>query len=131
MTCVPAATAMLLNQAGVEATEGELAYLSDTSLFGTTLHGMRETIDLKIGALGLRSRVETLDYDQARRLQAPFVGHCTTFGIKGHAVYVERLDEETAWLIDPLVGHRQRLPRREFNKMWTGRSLWLAADANP
>lgn len=126
MTCAPAAAAMLLHHLGIHATEGEIAYLSNTSLFGNTLHGMTETLDLKVQPLGLKTRVGRLNYEEAQGLGGPFMAQSTTYGIKGHAIYVERVEEDHVVIIDPLQGHRARLWRQEFERKWNGRSLWVA-----
>jgi hypothetical protein len=126
MTCGPASVVMLLHHHGIEATEGEIAYLSNTSLFGNTLYGLTETVDLKVWPEGMQVHVGQLGYEEARALGVPFVAQCTIFGIKGHAIYVEHLDEDHALIVDPLHGHRERMRRQEFESKWNGRSLWVA-----
>src|SRR5581483_11626133 len=48
LTCASAANAMLLRHLGVTASEGELAYLSNTSLLGTTALDMADALRLKL-----------------------------------------------------------------------------------
>lgn len=125
VTCGPASAAMLLQRYGIIATEGEMAYLSDTSLLGVSLHGLAHALDTKAEATGWCARVECATYDAGRACQAPFIAEMRVLGLKTHAIFVERLAEDHAEVIDPWWGKREKMPRAYFEETWTGRMVRL------
>lgn len=121
MTCGPAAASMLLHRHGIDATEGEIAYLSNTSLLGVSLHGLAHALDAKGGTHRLSAIVQRLDYDTCRSYETPFIAELSDYGIKRHTVFVERLAPDHAEVIDPWWGTPQRMSRGDFERTWTGR----------
>jgi hypothetical protein len=123
-TCAPASGTMLLHRYGIPASEGELAYLGGSSLFGTDAQGMEDALSYLGRTRGLTARSGRLDYDAARALRRPFVAYLR-IPEGGHAVFVERLTPEYVELIDPRFGEPQIMPRPEFAGYWDGRAVWL------
>ncbi|MBY0231583.1 MAG: hypothetical protein K2W96_20040, partial [Gemmataceae bacterium] len=119
-TCGPAAAAMLLRRYGIEAGEGEMAYLAGTSLFGSDAHALARALEAKAGlrAQGGRTRWEA-------RQGAPFIAHVRGASL-GHAVLVERLDERGATITDPAGGGTRRMARGEFERAWDGTAVWIS-----
>lgn len=127
ITCGPAAASMLLYRHGINTTEGEIAYLSDTSLLGVSLHGLAHALDAKGRARGLVAIVQRLDYDACRTYEVPFIAELSVQGIKRHTIFVECLAPDHAEVIDPWWGRRERMSRSDFERIWTGRTIRMQA----
>src|SRR5947209_4007089 len=67
LTCSPAAAVMLLHRHGIPASEGEMAYLAGTSLFGTDAPSMCRALQAKVEPLGRRAEARRTDYEACRR----------------------------------------------------------------
>jgi hypothetical protein len=119
LTCSPTAAAMLLHRYGIPASEGEMAYLAGTSLFGSDAPAMARALDAKVRPLGRRAHAGHADYDDCVRRGEPFLAHVqgrTT----GHAVLVERMSEDGVQIVDPADGQPRPMPRAEFEQLWDG-----------
>jgi Peptidase C39 family len=125
MTCAPAAATMLLHHHGIAATEGELAYRSGTSLFGTDLYTTAAALTDKGREQGWSARVERFEYAEWVRRGSPFIAHTNIPSLGGHALFVEKAEAEGAWIVDPRFGRREKLPRDEFLRIWEGRAIAL------
>jgi hypothetical protein len=126
-TCSPAAAAMLLHRHGIPSSEGELAYLSGTSLMGTDLYQITDALNAILQAQGNegRARIDMVDYDVWVERGEPFLAPVNLPGLGAHAVLVERAEPEEALVVDPRHGSRQRLPCQELVAMWLGRGVWV------
>ena len=116
-TCSPTAAAMLLHHYGIQASEGEMAYLAGTSLFGSDAFGMARALDLKVRPHNGWALAELADYVQCVRRGEPFLAHIQGFGI-GHAVLVKQALEGEVLLVDPITGKEQKMPRKDFEQGW-------------
>jgi hypothetical protein len=129
LTCGPAAAAMLLQQQGIQVSEGELAYRARCSLLlGTDLYDSAAALTDLLQEQGMSAQVERLDYQSALERDTPFVANVYLPGMGGHALYVERLAEDHADVIDPRHGQRSRMPREEFEVIWEGRGIWIGPE---
>jgi hypothetical protein len=125
MTCEPTAAVMLLHAAGVKASEGEMAYRSGTSLFGTDAHSVAAAISNKVRPLGLRAENAVTTYEAMLHQGRPAIVHIHPPGGGGHAVFVEVFTPDGVILIDPADGKRYALPREDFVRIWDGTAVWL------
>jgi hypothetical protein len=125
MTCAPAAATMLLHHHGIAVTEGELAYRSGTSIFGTDLYTTAATLTDLAREHGRWARVERVDYDDWVRRGSAFVAHTNIPSLGGHALFVAKAEEDGAWIVDPRTGVRQKMPRADFLRIWEGRAVSL------
>lgn len=126
-TCSPAASVMLLRLYDVAASEGELAYLSGTSLFGTDAHAMARALQQKVGPLGWRVEVRRTDYDSALRRKRPFVAHVEG-STSGHALLVEGMSPEKVIVRDPADGKLKQAARADFERMWDGTAIYIVRE---
>lgn len=125
MTCAAASGAMLLARYGVERSEGELAYVVGTSLFGTDQYELARGL----GRLGAgEGRTAFLTFNDAVALGRPFIAYIWT-DIGRHAVLVELIGDAGVLAIDPRFGGEKEYSRGEFEAVWTGIAIWL--DATP
>src|SRR5206468_2988486 len=113
-----------LHHHGIEASEGELAYLAGTSLLGTDAWSIARAITFKARCKGLRGQYRRTNYDTVAAEQSPFIAHVRWNGY-GHAVVVEELDGDAVMIIDPLHGERKTIARRQFEKTWDGTAISL------
>lgn len=116
-TCSPTAAAMLLHHYRIQASEGEMAYLAGTSLFGSDAFAMARALDFKVRRQSGSALAELADYDQCVRRGEPFLAHIQGFGI-GHAVLVKQATESEVVLVDPISGMEGKIPRKDFEKGW-------------
>lgn len=121
LTCAPATACMLLRHYGINASEGELAYLAGTSLFGTDGPAIARALRLKVEPFGLQVRLER---PQSMPLRRPFLAVVRSPNL-GHALLVERLLVEQVTVVDPLDGERRHMARAAFDAAWTGTALYL------
>jgi len=124
VTCSPTAAVMLLNLAGIPASEGEMAYLSGTSVLGTDAPGMSLALEEKAAANGWRVQAGPTTYDQWLGRSEPFIAHVKGRYL-GHAVTVFRVFPEGVILLDPATGQASEVSRRDFEENWDGMAIWL------
>jgi hypothetical protein len=124
LTCSPAAAAMLLHRYGVRASEGEMAYLAGTSLFGSDAPAMSRALNEKIRPNGWKAYAGHADYDQCLRRGVPFVAHVQRADL-GHAVLVEQVSPDGVRIIDPIEGESKTLSRAGFELVWDGTVIWI------
>jgi len=127
-TCAPATATMLLHHYGVRTSEGEMAYLANTSYLGTDVRSIAEAMTRKGRSHGLLARVAFADYEACSRQPGPFLACVWVPGLGGHAVLVFRVNPDDIELIDPRFGHRQTLARAEIEPRWEGRIVYLEAE---
>src|SRR5262249_29827970 len=119
-TCSPAAAAMLLRHYGIDASEGEMAYLARTSLLGTEVQALARALTHKIKDKGWSAAVRTMDYESCITLKKPFIPHVWVPGLGGHAILVESLGQDSVIAVDPRFGQRSEISRPEFEAQWEG-----------
>jgi hypothetical protein len=124
LTCSPAAAVMLLHRHGISSTEGEMAYLAGTSLFGTDAHSMTRALRWKAQPHGWQAEVRQTDYEACVRQTAPFVAHVTRPSL-GHALLVEKMSADQVEVLDPLDGRRRKMSRADFEQVWDGTAIQL------
>src|SRR5262249_8652817 len=119
-TCAPAAAVMLLRRHGIDASEGEIAYLANTSLFGTDARSLARALSFKLRPRRFHAVAEFPTYEECVRPGTPFVAHVRgeTFG--GHALFVEKAAQDQVEVIDPVDGIRKKINRAEFERAWDG-----------
>lgn len=132
-TCLPASAAMLLHQYGFpNASEGECAYLANTSFFGTDSHIMARAITQKIGKRGVRAIAVTATYQDMIDLGKPFIAQMQMESVGNHAVLVRRLSQHMVEVIDPLDGNpRDDWKPKRFQEMWTGHAIVITGMEPP
>jgi ABC-type bacteriocin/lantibiotic exporter with double-glycine peptidase domain len=111
---------MLLHRYGIAASEGEMAYLANTSLFGTSEYGIAQALTAKMQDRTGFAAVEETDYEELVRIGQPFIAHVNPPGIGPHSIFVQRARPSYVVVIDPLDGFRKKLSRREFAEDWDG-----------
>lgn len=129
LTCSPAAAAMLLRRHGIEASEGEMAYLAGTSLFGSDAYAMGRALSRKVRPHGWRAYAGHMSYEECVRRGEPFLAHVWGPDL-GHAVLVERISREEVRIVDPLEGRPKRMPRGDFERVWDGTVVTVDRGAN-
>jgi hypothetical protein len=119
LTCSPAAAAMLLHRYSVPASEGEMAYLAGTSLFGSDAPAMARALGAKVRPHGWAAHAGRAGYEDCVRWGGPFLAHVRGPDL-GHAVLVEEASEDSLRITDPLDGRPRRMSRGEFERVWDG-----------
>jgi hypothetical protein len=119
-TCSPACAVMLLNYYGIPASEGEMAYLANTTLFGTDAYAMARALTGKMHGRGYQARVDTSDYDGLIGQGSPFIAHVRLPKVGAHALLVRKTTARFVEVIDPLVGIPERMSRADFEAIWDG-----------
>lgn len=125
LTCGPTAAAMLLHQVGIPASEGEMAYLANTSLFGSDAWSLARALDRKVAPRGLRAEVLFTDYDACLKRGQPFLAHVHRSSTGGHGVVVESMTPDYCTILDPADGLRTNEPRDRFLKEWDSTAIYL------
>lgn len=121
-TCAPTAAVMLLAQHGIRSSEGEMAYLAGTSLFGTDAFAMVRALRHKVEPLGWRVQVARLSYDAASQ-HVPFLAYVQKPA--GHALLIERMRPQHVDLLDPADGKSWELTRDHFEAIWDGTAIYF------
>src|SRR6185503_4577529 len=119
-SCSPASAAMLLHQAGIPATEREMAELcvtrcGNSSVAGTSDSGAMRGLRLKMQGRG-RPVISTPRYDQ---LRAPAMVAIRIHDTMSHSIVVLKVEPDQVKVIDPLYG-RGTIPRFQFERDWKG-----------
>jgi hypothetical protein len=127
-TCSPATATMLLHHHGIVASEGEMAYLANTSYLGTDIRSIAHALTLKGRSHGFLAHVLVADYDACMRQTTPFLACVRVPGLGSHAVLVLRVKSDSVELVDPRFGHRQTLARAEIEPQWEGRIVHLQVE---
>lgn len=125
LTCGPTAAVMLLHQYGIPASEGEMAYLANTSPFGSDAWSLARALDRKVASHGMRAEVLFTDYDACLKRGQPFLAHVHRSSTGGHGILVESMTPDFATIIDPADGLRSQEPRERFIKEWDSTAIYL------
>jgi hypothetical protein len=123
-TCSPAAAVMLLGKFGISSSEGEMAYLSGTSLFGTDDYAIARALDRKVEPLGWHAEALRTDYETCLRRRIPFLAHVRGFS-SGHALLVEGMNPEFVLVLDPADGKRKKIARSDFESAWNNTAVYV------
>jgi Peptidase C39 family len=123
-SCSPTAAAMLLHRYGIRVSEGEMAYLAGTSLFGTDAPAIARALRMKLENQGMQVVARHMNYDECARLGKPFIAHVAGSS-SGHALLVERAAPDHVQIVDPAEGKRIWMLRAEFEKIWDGTVIYL------
>lgn len=124
-TCSPTAAVMLLHLYGIQTSEGEMAYLAGTSLFGTDAPSIARALRQKVAALGWKVEIRHTNYDGCLELNRPFIAHVVGEA-SGHALLVEVASSDGIQYLDPADGQRKEMPRSEFVSIWDGTMVYLS-----
>jgi len=124
VTCSPTAAVMLLRLADISASEGEMAYLSGTSVLGTDAQGMSLALEAMAAAHGWRVESGPTTYDECVRHGGPFLAHVKGQYL-GHAVTVVGATPEGVLLLDPADGKPHTMSRKDFEGEWDGMAIRL------
>jgi predicted double-glycine peptidase len=124
-SCSAASAVMLLHQAGVPATEQEMAELCVTRPGGTIVSGTSDSgamrgLRLKMAGRG-RPVISTPAYDQ---LTAPAMVAIAISNQISHSIVVVKVEADQVKVIDPLYG-RGTISRRQFERDWKGIAITL------
>lgn len=128
LTCSPTAAVMLLHRHGITASEGQMAYLARTSLFGSDAHAMARALTNLVESRGWQAQVVMGDYETCLRGGGPFIAHVNVSG--GHALLVESVGPEQVEVVDPLDGKPHSIPRAEFERIWDGTMIRIVRGGN-
>lgn len=123
-SCSPTAAAMMLHRYGIKASEGEMAYLAGTSLFGTDAPSIARALRLKLDDQGWHVVARHMSYDECVQLGAPFIAHVAG-STSGHALLVERAVPDHVQIVDPAEGKRIWMLKAEFLRIWDGTAIYL------
>ena len=123
MTCGPAAAVMLLNKIGIESSEGEMAYLSRTSFFGTDGFALSRALDRKVRDKGWSAAFHKTDYAYCLETKLPFIATVRGAGLVSHAEFVEFVHPDFVTIIDPSGAERKRIERKTFEEIWNGEAV--------
>jgi hypothetical protein len=137
-SCGAAATAILLREHGIAATESEMAAVCLTRSSGTTLHGMIRGLRMKTRGTAWRVEVGRdltppclisvrLTSDVAAR-DPRYAGQWGWTVGEEHVVVFLGLDDLGARIADPSVGF-EHWSRGNVTDLWTGTSIRLASDS--
>jgi Peptidase C39 family len=129
LTCSPAAAAMLLHRYGIPASEGEMAYLAGTSLFGSDAPAMARALNRKAPPHGWRAHAGHSGYEECVRRGQPFIAHVWEHDL-GHAVLVEQISWEGVQIVDPLDGAPRQMSRADFERVWDGTVVRVDRDGS-
>lgn len=110
-SCGPAAAAMLLHLHGLAASEGEMAYLSRTSLFGTDGFALAQAVDARAEGRGWRAVFARFAHDDCLAVGRPFIATMRSMEVFAHAVVVADVNGDEVTIIDPGNGQRKRVAR--------------------
>lgn len=124
-SCGPAALAMLLQRHGIEASEGEMAYLSRTSFLGTDGFALARAVDDKIAGRGWSCVFEQTDLDHCLTRRQPFIATIRSAGMFAHAIVVDQIGTEGVTVVDPMDGVRKLVLRGEFAEKWNGEAMYI------
>jgi hypothetical protein len=132
MTCLPAAASMLMFKYDYvdiskddccEYSEGELAYLAKTSLFGTDGHVMARVLTQKINNPGVSVAMRKYTYEEMVARGTPFVAEVQLEQVGKHSVLVTVIKQHHLQWIDPLNGNPHDVHPSTFEKVWTGNAI--------
>ncbi|MEN4017336.1 MAG: C39 family peptidase [Methanobacterium sp.] len=120
-SCGPAALATVLQNMGINATEGELKVLAGTDTSGTTMHGLSEAAKAKgLSATGMKLSVNDLKPNN--------IVHIILDG-EGHYSVVREVTDTSVYLADPSLGNIE-MTREKFNEIYTGNALLISGPLN-
>jgi predicted double-glycine peptidase len=120
-SCGPAALATVLQNMGINSTEGELKVLAGTDTSGTTMHGLSEAAKVKgVNAVGMRLSVDDLRPNN--------IVHIILDG-EGHYSVIRKISSESVYLADPSLGNIE-MTREKFNEIYTGNALLISGPLN-
>ena len=124
-SCSAASAVMLLHQAGIPATEQEMAELCVTRaghsrVAGTSECGMMRGLRQKMAGRG-RPVISTPTYD---RIPAPAMVGILINPQMSHSIVVVQVEPDLVKVIDPLYG-RGTIPRSQFERNWKGVAIHL------
>lgn len=132
MTCLPASAAMLLHQYGIEyVSEGECAYLANTSYFGTDANVMARALTRKINRRGVEARAISATFEKMVDRSTPFIAEVQLRERGRHAVLVTKASPFTVTWVDPLDGFPYDYPADYFTQVWNGTAIVIHGMAVP
>jgi hypothetical protein len=126
VTCAPTAAVMLLHAAGIEAGEGEMAYLAGTSPIGSEPAGVVRALEARAGPHGWRVDARPVPYSECVG-GGPFLAHVRE-GFLGHALTVVAVGPDRVDVFDPAYGRPRSIPRGPFEAAWDGVAVRLVRD---
>jgi hypothetical protein len=126
-TCVAASGAMLLDRAGLRATEGQVARAARVShATGADLWALARGLNRWPALSGRRAVCSPLSYDRLMRLGRPVVVGFWLERIQlYHAVLVEQATPDRVIYADPLGARQRTMSRAELTANWMPLGVWL------
>ncbi len=124
LTCSPTAAAILLHHYGIPASEGEMAYLAGTSLFGSDAPAMARALNAKIRPLGYEAHADHTTYEECLQRGRPFIAHVKGQNT-GHALLVFGIADDVVQIFDPALGEAGEFARADFERIWDGTTIWI------
>ena len=126
-TCAPAAAVTALGKLGLDAHEGEIAYLSYTNpITGTFPLCLENAIQSRYADRGLDCHYRRFDsIDDLKDAGLTIVVIKSTF-LWDHCIVVLEVDDRYVYLADPVIG-KVRIIRWQFERMWRFSGITLKA----
>lgn len=128
-SCSPTAASMLLHRYDIRSSEGEMAYLAGTSLFGTDAPSIARALERKLAGQNWHAVFRHVDYDESTRLGGPFIAHVKG-STSGHALLIEHALPDHVQIVDPADGKRTWMLRADFLRIWDGTAIYLVRNAS-
>lgn len=122
-SCVPAASATALRMLGLNATEAEMAELTETRAgSGATLLRALNGIDNRLKHTGIEATLLEPDYDALMRLEPPLLTPLQYESARLHMVTIVEVRPHLVLLADPQVGV-EFLSRHQFEEIYRGQVI--------
>lgn len=130
--CAPASAATVLRRWGLEASDGELALLAQTSYYGTPDDRLVEAIRSYGAEAGLDALAIRTTWDELRAIDHPAILGVKLLGSFDHAVALLGLADDGALFGEPLVGRQSfvgsSLVLLSEWKRWDGKAIVVGRD---
>ena len=124
-SCVPAACATALREIGLEATESEMAVLTQTRPgTGATLIRAAQALRRKLEPEGIKVHIIQPTYEQLRHLPVPILTPLQLEVSKRHMVTILNIHRNGVLIADPING-KVYMQRRDFEAAFIGQIIAL------
>ncbi|WP_186755603.1 peptidase domain-containing ABC transporter [Echinicola salinicaeni] len=99
----------------------KIRQMASTDKKGTNVLGLIEAAQ----KLGFDAKGVKVDLNQLNKVPTPVIAHIVVKKMLHHYVVVFEVKEEDILLMDPAEGKLKRIPRKEFESLWTGVMLLI------
>ncbi|MEO0474924.1 MAG: cysteine peptidase family C39 domain-containing protein [Planctomycetota bacterium] len=128
-SCVPAASATVLRMLGLNATEAQMAELTETRAgTGATLLRALNGLQARLKHTGLEAKLLEPDYDTLMRIETPILTPVQYEAARLHMVTIVEVRPHVVLVADPQVGV-EFLSRRQFEQIYRGQIIAFHGNA--